>query len=124
MRHRQLLLLFDLAAVVAFVAIGRDTHDERGGVGGFLETAIPFLIALVVGWAATRAWRRPEPARTGVVVAVTTVALGMLLRNSWMGEGTAVSFIIVTTAFLGATMLGWRAALHELQRRRQAQRQA
>jgi hypothetical protein len=34
--------------------------------------------------------------------------MGMVLRNLVFDRGTAPAFVIVATAFLGATMLGWR----------------
>lgn len=99
----------DVACVVVFVAIGRANHGEADSASGFLETAWPFLLALVIGWVVVRAWRRP----TGVVpvglgVWVVTVAGGMVLR-ALSGQGTAFAFVIVATVFLGVTLLGWRA---------------
>jgi hypothetical protein len=102
-------LLLDPIAVVAFVAIGRDTHDEAPTLGGLMVTAAPFLIALGAGWLAARAWRRPAAISTGAVVAGITLVLGMVLRRFAFGEGTAIAFVIVATLFLGAAMLGWRA---------------
>lgn len=98
----------DTAVVVAFVAIGRNNHDEDPGIAGLFATAAPFLIGLVVGWAVARAWNRPLALRTGVIVWLVTVAVGMLVRRV-LGDGTALSFVIVATLFLGATIVGWRA---------------
>jgi hypothetical protein len=106
--HR-LLLLLDPAVVVAFVAIGRDTHDEPPTLGGSAVTAAPFLIALAAGWLAARAWRSPFSIASGAVVATVTLVLGMVLRRTVFGEGTAIAFVVVATLFLGITMLGWRA---------------
>lgn len=109
MRRRPWLLVFDPAAVILFVAVGRDTHGEEAAVEGMATTAAPFLIALAVGWAAGRAWRHPVDLRPGAVVAAVTVALGMALRRLVFDEGTALAFVAVATAFLTLTMLGWRA---------------
>ena len=122
--RRPLLLLFDVAAVLAFVAIGRDTHDSGSGLGGVLETAIPFLIALAASWAFARAWKTPDWPRTGAAVAASTVILGMFLRNTWWGEGTAVTFVIVAAVFLGVTMVGWRLAAIQVNRWRFERRRA
>jgi hypothetical protein len=104
--------LLDLASVVVFVAIGRRSHDEDGNVVvGALKVAAPFLIALVVAWAALQAWRRPDALRTGVPVWVVTVALGMVLRHWVFDRGTATSFIVVASIALGVLMLGWRVVL-------------
>ena len=48
----------DTAIVVAFVAIGRNNHDEDPGVAGLISTVAPFLIGLAVGWLVARAWDR------------------------------------------------------------------
>ncbi len=72
-------------------------------------TAWPFLAGLAVGWAVARAWRRPfEIAPTGVIVWISCVAVGMVLRVV-AGQGTAVAFIVVALAFLALELLGWRA---------------
>jgi hypothetical protein len=108
-RVHRLLLLLDPVVVVAFVAIGRDTHDEAPTLGGLMVTAAPFLIALAAGWLAARAWRDPAGIPTGAVVAAVTLVLGMALRRTIFDEGTAVAFVVVATLFLGIAMLGWRA---------------
>lgn len=98
----------DLLTVVVFVVIGRNNHDENPGVGGVVETAAPFLIGLAVAWLAARAWRHPFAVPTGLVVWVGTVAIGMACRNVFFDEGTALSFVIVATTFLGVFLNGWR----------------
>jgi len=99
----------DTAVVVAFVAIGRNNHDEDPGIGGLFATAAPFLIGLAIGWVVAQAWNRPLAWRTGLIVWPVTVATGMLVRRI-LGDGTAFSFVIVATIFLGVTIVGWRAA--------------
>ena len=99
--------LLDVAAVVVFVAIGRRSHDEDGNVVvGALKVAAPFVIALVVGWVVSRAWRRPDHLRTGVVIWLVTIVVGMLLRHFAFDRGTAASFIIVATIALGCPPAG------------------
>ncbi len=72
-------------------------------------TAWPFLAGLAVGWVAARAWRRPlELVPTGVLVWLTCVAVGMVLRVV-AGQGTAVAFVAVALGFCGLELLGWRA---------------
>lgn len=102
--------LVDVLAIIVFVAIGRRNHDEGVAAAGVIDTAAPFLIALVVGWIASRAWREPLSARTGVIVWVTTVAIGMVLRKVAFDDGTATAFVIVATVFNAATLNGWRLA--------------
>ena len=107
----------DTAIVVAFVSIGRRNHDEDEAISGVVETAAPFLIALAVAWVVWRVWLAPDQIMTGVRVWATTVVLGMLLRNLVFGDGTATSFMIVATVFLGTFLVGWRAVASALLRR-------
>lgn len=100
--------VLDLVAVVVFVGIGRSTHADGVTVAGMTSTSWPFLIGAAVGWLVCVGWRRPTRiVPTGLCVWIGAVALGMALRVI-AGQGTAVSFIIVATAFLGATIVGWR----------------
>ena len=49
----------------------------------------------------------PRSLAFGAVVLVCTVVVGMLLRRV-LGEGTAVSFVVVATSVLAVLLLGWR----------------
>ena len=110
MKNRlQLAVGVDVFVVVAFVAIGRRNHDENPGVSGLVDTAAPFVIGLVVAWLVARVWRTPLSAMTGLVVWVVTVAVGMVCRRLFFDEGTALSFVIVASVFLGTFLNGWRA---------------
>ncbi|MBO0607873.1 DUF3054 domain-containing protein [Myceligenerans salitolerans] len=104
----------DAVAVLVFSIAGMNAHGtlmvELGRV------AWPFAVAAAAGWAWTRAWR--DPSRlwpVGVAVWFTTVALGMILRVA-TGGSFAVSFFLVTAAFLGVTMLGWRGMVAVIRR--------
>jgi len=111
-------LVFDAMLVVAFAVIGRSSHAEGLDAAGVWGTAWPFLVGLGVGWLAVRAWRHPLALwPTGVVVWVTTLVVGMLLRLA-TGQGTAVAFIVVATATLAVLLLGWRAVALLVVRRR------
>ena len=101
--------VLDTVTIVVFVAVGRRTHEQEPGLAGVFLTAAPFLIALLVGWIALRAWRRPFAPLTGLGVWTVTIVGGMLLRNLVFGDGTASSFVIVAAGFTVACMLGWRA---------------
>ncbi|PKK12320.1 DUF3054 domain-containing protein [Thermomonospora sp. CIF 1] len=106
----------DVVGVVAFVAIGRASHGESGGVAELAGTAWPFLAALAIGWAVLRAWRRPaEPAPIGLGVWGITLAGGMVLR-ALSGGGVAVSFVIVAGIFLALALIGWRAVVQLAER--------
>ena len=104
----------DTVVVVAFVAIGRRNHDEGEALAGVAETAAPFLIALAGAWllykvSGDRVWDRPTDVATGLAVWPFTVVVGMLLRRFVFNEGTAPSFVVVATVFLGVFLVGWRA---------------
>ncbi|WP_395154570.1 DUF3054 domain-containing protein [Ilumatobacter sp.] len=113
----QIAAALDAAVVVTFVAIGRRNHEEGEALAGVAQTAAPFMIALAVAWIAWRVWAQPTGVVTGVKVWLTTVALGMVLRNLVFNNGTATSFMIVATVFLGTFLIGWRAVETALIRR-------
>ena len=98
----------DAVSIVIFVAIGRKNHDEGEAASGIFRVAAPFLLALLVGWVIARAWKEPLSQRSGVLISLTTIVLGMLLRNIVFDDGTATAFIIVATVFLGTLLNGWR----------------
>ncbi len=100
--------LADIVAIVVFVAIGRRNHDEGDTLSGIATVAAPFLIALVVGWVAARAWDRPMKVEAAFIIWPITVALGMVLRHFVFNRGTALPFIIVATLFTGVFLIGWR----------------
>jgi hypothetical protein len=107
----------DLALVVAFVLIGRRSHAEGVDLAGLATTLWPFAVGLVVGWLSVLGVRWPLPAiRSGGVVAVSTVVLGMLLRVV-SGQGVQPSFVVVTVVVLAVFLVGWRALATLLRRR-------
>ena len=106
---RRAIILLDVCCVLAFAVLGRASHGEAGSIAGLARTAWPFLAGLAVGLVLTRAWRRPAaivPAGLGGWLG--TAGIGMTLR-AISGQGTAPAFIVVALAFLGLSMLGWRA---------------
>jgi len=99
----------DIGCVLAFVIIGRASHEKGETLAGIASTSWPFLAGLAIGWLASRAWRRPGVlAPAGVSAWLCTVAFGMAARVV-SGQGTAFAFILVALAFLGLFLLGWRA---------------
>jgi hypothetical protein len=108
MRSARVPMIIDVCCVLIFVIIGRASHTKGESLAGIASTSWPFLCGLAVGWAGSRAWRRPlSLLPAGVSVWLSTVALGMVLRVV-SGQGTAVAFIGVALAFLGLFLLGWR----------------
>jgi hypothetical protein len=117
-RLAAIALLLDLVAAVAFVAIGRRSHEEDSGLGNLFEIAAPFMIGVAAGWAIMRLWRSPLWSNRAIGMWLITVALGMVLRRTVFDRGTAVSFVIVTTIVLGVFLLGWRGVAEQLRARR------
>jgi hypothetical protein len=99
----------DLLVVIVFVAVGRRSHDEGSGLEGFLRVWWTFAVGVVVATGVSGVWRAPLEWRRAIVAWLVTVALGMTLRIAVQGREFKPSFVIVTTVFLGAGMLGWRA---------------
>jgi hypothetical protein len=110
MNSRQVTIAatFDIVAVVAFVVIGRRSHDEGDALSGLARVAAPFLIGLAVGWLVARAWKAPTSTTTGMVIWPVTVAVGMAVRRFAFDDGTALAFIVVTSIFTGVLLVGWR----------------
>jgi len=100
--------VFDLAVLVAFVVLGRRSHDEGSGLAGFFRVWWPFAVGLGVATVVTGMWRGPLEWRRAVPAWLLTVAVGMALRIGVQGRDFKVTFVIVTAVFVGAGMLGWR----------------
>lgn len=108
----------DLVAVIVFVIIGRASHGE--GILGLLNTLWPFAAGLLVGHVLALLLGQRETRSNrwaGVIVWVSTVVVGMVLR-AVSGQGVQLSFVIVTVLVLGAFLLGWRFVLWLVARRR------
>ena len=108
MTRRAAALAVDLLAVLAFVLVGRRSHDEGDALLGLLTTLWPFAAGAVVGHALVAAARlRAGGLRAGLVVWPVTVVVGMLLRTA-SDQGVQLSFVVVTVVVLGVLLLGWR----------------
>lgn len=110
-------LAVDVIAILLFAIVGRSSHAEATTATGVLETAWPFLVGGLVGVLISRGWRRPTALTTGVVVWLSTLVLGMLLRLV-SGSTAQIPFVIVATIVLGVLLVGWRAAFSLIQRAR------
>ncbi len=101
-------LLADLLAVLAFVLLGRRSHDEGSLVAGTVATALPFVAGAAVGQVVVLVLRRPAASvAAGAVVLAGAVGIGMPLRRL-AGGGTPLSFVVVATTVLALFLLGWR----------------
>ncbi len=109
--HRRELvtaLVGDVAVVVVFVLVGRRNHHADGGVDGFVRVAWPFVVALLVGWAALRVARMPRSWRRALPLAIATAWGGVLLRIVVQGRDLKPSFVVVATLWFVAGLVGWR----------------
>lgn len=103
----------DLVAVVVFVLLGRVWHGEGEALTGVLITLWPFLCGMLVGWLVLLlTGLRPVGYPAGVILVVSTVAVGMVLRGTVSHSGTPVSFVIAAATFLTVCFVGWRAVAH------------
>ena len=109
MKQRPALAGVDALAVLVFAAIGRRSHDEGLAIVGILEVAAPSLVGALVGALAVRSWRDPLALRTGLVVWLGAVVVGLALRAAFL-DRLPVSFAIVATVSLAVLVLGWRGA--------------
>ncbi|AWH96669.1 DUF3054 domain-containing protein [Dietzia psychralcaliphila] len=116
-----LVFLLDAALVVVFATFGRGAHSEGLGIGQVWDTAWPFLVGLVLGWIVVLAARRdPSTVRSGVLVWITTLVGGMLIRGLGDGRVPHWSFILVAAIATAVFLVGWRAVRAALSRRRAA----
>jgi hypothetical protein len=111
------LAMGDAAAIVAFAAAGVTQHggDPVGDPAHVLLVAAPFLIgwglAAFLGGLYTRdAITSPRRALSWAIPAwVVATLLGHALRSTAVFQGgTELTFVLVTLAFGGVLVLGWR----------------
>ena len=109
----------DVASVLLFAVIGRNSHAEAWSLSGLWQTAWPFLAGLVIAWGVAAVWLTPTAVlRSGVPVWLGTVLIGMILRVLFTPGGAAPAFVVVASVALGTLLLGWRGITALLRRRR------
>ena len=102
--------LADAAALVAFVALGRRSHDLHGGSGWFVVVLWPFLVGWFAAAAATGLYTaRSRPWRRLSATCLLGVTLALVLRATVTGRATPVVFGVVALGFVGLATAGWRA---------------
>lgn len=123
--------LIDVAVILAFVLLGRNSHAEGLSPASVLQVAGPFLVALGLAWVALASWHRRTGGEAwpaawarlrdvwpdGVAVWLVTASLGLTMRRLVVGDGTAGSFVVVTCLVLGVGLIGWRAVANTVARR-------
>lgn len=105
---RRWFWVIDAVVVVSFVLVGRDNHGFVSDWNETLRVAAPFLISLALAIVLVRAWKDPLTLLTGFNIGAITLVVGMLLRKFIWGDGTALSFVIVTAVWLIGWMVAWR----------------
>ena len=97
----RLTLAFDLAALIAFILVGMNSHSDAEALSIFLRNFIPFTGAwLVTAWFART--YRPVAPRSLLLTLVIAIPSGVLLRAAWTRSWTAsdvVTFMAVALVF-------------------------
>ncbi|UVE96761.1 DUF3054 domain-containing protein [Dietzia sp. B32] len=115
------MVLVDAVLVVVFSTFGRGAHSEGLGAAQVWGTAWPFLIGLAVGWLILLATRRaPAATGSGVLLWLSTLVVGMVIRGLGDGRVPHWSFIIVAGVVTAVFLIGWRAVRAAVLRRRGA----
>jgi len=115
--------VLDAVLVMVFAAFGRGAHSEGTAVSQVWDTAWPFLVGLVVGWAVLLMTRRnPSAVASGAVLWAATLVVGMVIRGLGDGRVPHWSFIMVAGIAIAVFLVGWRAVRAVVLRRRSASR--
>ena len=121
--NRVTVLVADLVAVFAFATLARMAHRGDGlalSLEGILSTYWPFALGVVVAFIVMVAakWDGGKIRPAGITAWVITVVIGLVI---WGIRNAAIphwSFIIVATVMSGLLMLGWRAIVGALSKRK------
>ena len=95
-------LLLDVAWLVLFAALGRQSHGEGQSLAGVAGVAWPFLAGYAVGAVAVRLDRAPRSLARLLPVWGLTVAIAMAIRTIQLGRalGARVAVTAGTAAKL------------------------
>jgi hypothetical protein len=115
-----ILLVGDLAAVIAFVAVGQRDHDlinEANPVLGVLLTAAEFGVPWLIAGLLLGAFPRGDKLTVRSLLArslntwLVAAPIGILIRSYALGRAVIpTAFLVATLGFGGAFVLGWRIA--------------
>jgi hypothetical protein len=108
-RRQQLAPVIDGLCIVAFILVGRDSHDGDGGLAWFLSVFWPLAAGWAVAALGTRLYTRAEGTwiRLGATVAIG-VLVGGLLRGAFTDRLAFSAFTVVAFCFLTLTTFAWR----------------
>jgi hypothetical protein len=121
-----LAAVIDVVLITVFALIGRVSHAEGLTPVSLWITAYPFLAGWAIAYVTSGAWARPLALwPTGGVAWILTIFVGMAIRVT-SGQGVVdgnplpISFVIVATIVVGLFLMGWRAIVGPIVRRRTA----
>ena len=98
----------DLVILLVFAAAGRSSHHAPSGAGWFLRVLWPFVLALTMGYAATKLARAPLAWRRVAGAWAITICVAETLRLSVQDRPWKPAFLVVATLFIGVCMFSWR----------------
>lgn len=104
-----ILLIVDAMLIVVFAMIGISSHEGALDLSSIARVAIPFLIPYLLlagGIKPTRLIHNIFP--MGVILWLSTVVLGPILRAALFGDTSALPFILVTAGVLAVFLIGRR----------------
>ena len=110
-------LLLDVAWIVLFAIIGRQSHNEGSALLGIIGVAWPFLVGYAVGAFSVRLARTPRSLARIIPVWLLTIIIGMAIRTIQKGRAPESAFIIIATIALAVGFIGWRLIVSALSRR-------
>ena len=101
-------LLLDVAWIILFAIVGRQSHSEGTALADIAGVAWPFLVGYVISAIVVNLPRSPRGIRRGAIVWIGMVVIAMAIRTVELGRLPEQAFVIVALVFLGAGMLGIR----------------
>lgn len=114
------LLAIDAILIVVFASFGIASHGGSLDPASIARVAIPFLIPyliLAIGIKPTRLVHNIFP--MGVILWLSTVIIGPILRAALFDDTSALPFILVTAGVLALFILGRRIISTLVTRRKQ-----
>lgn len=118
-------IIADAIAIAVFALLARIAHNTPEmplSFVGWLDTTWPFLLGVALAWVLLRTGVVPQlnkgqgaaseqngtSARTGVVVWICAVVVGLAVWGIRHGQVLHWSFMVVATIMSGILLLGWR----------------
>ncbi len=119
--RRKLAPVIDGACIVAFIVLGRDSHELDEGLSWFFTVLWPLASGWAVGALVTRLYTQAGHVwlRLAGTIAIGLV-VGGALRGMFTERASFSVFTAVALAFLSLTTFGWRAVWYLVDRRRRA----